>query len=169
MRAIITQERLKELLRYEPDTGHFYWRFERRGKGRLDRPAGTTKDASGRIQIRIDQRCYRAHRLAWLYVHGEFPPPDKSIDHINRDASDNRLANLRLATPLQQQGNRGANQGRRFKGISPNGAGWQARLTVDGRCVHVGQFATPEEAARAYDAAAIERWGEFAHTNFPPS
>jgi HNH endonuclease len=95
---VITQDQLKQRLRYDPDTGVFTWlNGWRKGK-----PAGC-KDAWGYLQIRISvkgiKKDYKAHRLVWLYLSGEWPPEE--IDHINGDRSDNRLCNLRAATSSQ--------------------------------------------------------------------
>jgi hypothetical protein len=91
---MITQERLKEVLQYDPLAGHFT-RLVRSSGGRKCRVgdiAGRTKPG-GYISIKIDRKEYYAHRLAWLYVYGKFP--DNEIDHINGMPSDNRLLNLR--------------------------------------------------------------------------
>ena len=87
----MNQQRLKECLRYDADTGLFHWIVKRKGvkKGGL---AGS-KMSHGYIAICIDGRDYTAHRLAWLYVHGS--EPSGYIYHINGDRADNRLANLR--------------------------------------------------------------------------
>lgn len=92
-------------------------------------------------------------------------------DHINGDPLDNRRANLRQATPLQNVGN--SKLSRRntsgYKGVSwwEHKKRWKAYIAHDRRQKHLGYFDTPEEAARAYDAAAREKWGEFAWLNFP--
>jgi hypothetical protein len=84
-------ERLKELLNYDPDTGVFTYR-QKCGKKRAGDVAGTIND-KGYTVITIDYRIYPAHRLAWLYVHGEWPK--QQVDHINRIRNDNRIASLR--------------------------------------------------------------------------
>ena len=91
---MITQFRLKELLDYLPDTGEFVWKIShpRAGKGRI---AGA-KDYHGYVVIRLDTVLYKAHRLAWLYVKGEWP--EKGLDHINQNKSDNRIENLEWVT-----------------------------------------------------------------------
>lgn len=82
----LTQDLLKSLLTYDPDTGV----FRRAGK------IITTKNTTGYIQISVKGRKYCAHKLAWLYVYGEYVPGD--LDHINRIRDDNRIANLRKVT-----------------------------------------------------------------------
>jgi hypothetical protein len=91
----LTQERLKELLHYDPETGIFTNLTQRGGHAKKGAVAGT-KNSIGYVCIRIDYDQYRAHRLAWLYVYGEFP--EKFIDHMNEIRDDNRIINLRLAT-----------------------------------------------------------------------
>jgi hypothetical protein len=94
----------------------------------------------------------------------------KWVDHINGDGLDNRRANLRLATPSQNAVNRrrqGVVSSTGFHGIKPNGTHWAAFVSINRKRHYLGTFATPEEAARAYDAAARQTYGEFAHLNFP--
>lgn len=98
---MITQEQLKELLDYDPDTGIFTWKVDRIAIG-AGRKAGWLSPR-GYIYITINSRRYLAHRLVWLYAHGFLP---SELDHINRDASDNRLCNLRVVTGSQNNRNR---------------------------------------------------------------
>jgi len=88
----LTQERLKELLHYDSGTGMFIWREDR---GRLAKKGGKAgcPHKKGWISLFVEGKAYKAHRLAWLYVYGEWP--QDQIDHINRDNSDNRIINLR--------------------------------------------------------------------------
>lgn len=92
-------------------------------------------------------------------------------DHINGDKLDNRRSNLRLATPAENCRNRGIASATRwgFKGVfkQPRGKGWMARIKAQGKLIHLGTHPTPEDAARAYDRAALEHYGEFARLNFP--
>ena len=96
-------------------------------------------------------------------------PDDMQVDHINGDKLDCRKANLRLATDLQNRHNtpphRDCVSG--FKGVSFNGKRWRARIYAQGKQRALGYFDTLEEAARVYDAAAKELYGEFAWLNFP--
>ena len=91
------------------------------------------------------------------------------VDHVNGDKMDCRVANLRLATDGQNAANKtmlGNRTG--YKGVERinHGTGnWRARIMVGRRCIHLGVFPTPVEAARAYDRAAVEHFGEFARTN----
>jgi hypothetical protein len=155
---MLTQERLKQRLSYDPETGVFT-----RRAGRMERPVGHAHKSTGYLYIRIDGRSYEAHRLAWLYVHGVLP---LRLDHRNLVRMDNRIANLRLATRSQNHANRlaQANSQSGLKGVcwdESNGR-WKAQL--QGR--HLGSFATAEEGAAAYDEVAKQVFGNFARTNF---
>lgn len=91
------------------------------------------------------------------------------VDHINRDGLDNRRANLRLATKSQNGMNSRDKRGTsRYKGVSweNENSAWYARITIGYRPIFWGRFQSEEEAARAYDAKAIELFGEFANLNF---
>jgi len=95
------KERLRELLEYDPETGVFIWKTGR-GSVKAGSVAGS-KEANGYVRIRCDGGRYMAHRLAWLYVHGEFPPEE--IDHINGVRDDNRLRNLRCVSRTENTRN----------------------------------------------------------------
>jgi hypothetical protein len=95
---MLTQDRLKEMLRYNPCTGLFYWRPGRpRPRIPVGKQAGwLTND--GYIQIGIDKKTYYAHVLAWLYTYGEWP---RTIDHLDENKSNNRVLNLLNVTQAE--------------------------------------------------------------------
>ncbi len=99
---MLTQERLLELIHYNPETGLFS-RLGGRRSDRVGKVAGSPQ-GQGYLLIFVDGRRYRAHRLAWFYMTGEWPAD--GIDHVNNIKTDNRFANLRLATRAQNEMNK---------------------------------------------------------------
>ena len=171
-----TLEDLQSLLSYEPDTGLFRWRVTRNAFGGPVTPgdiAGTlrphskTRQDGGYIQIGVDQRVYRAHRLAWWFMTGTPPPKKIDVEHENRDRADNKWKNLRLATRSQNNCNTKVRADNRsgFKGVHPSTGRatkpWFARITMNKKIIHLGHFDTLEEAAEARRAAEIQYHGEF--------
>jgi hypothetical protein len=100
---MLTAEQSREQLDYNPETGEFRWKVPRNGVI-VGAKAGTDCH-DGYISIRIFGKRYMAHRLAWLHHYGEWPIG--GLDHINGQRWDNRIVNLRLATPKQSAANRG--------------------------------------------------------------
>lgn len=151
--SILTQERIRELLTYDPDTGLFCWRKTRRNAKGF---AGTT-DPRGYVRISVDRKVYLAHRLAWLYVHGTWPANE--IDHINRVRNDNRLSNLRDTSRTVNTQNVGVRKdsacGLRGVGWHKAQRKWRARIQANGVCHELGYFLTASEAKAAYDLAAL--------------
>lgn len=96
-------------------------------------------------------------------------PSGVQCDHINGDRLDNRRQNLRLATHGENQFNRSPRKEHRYKGIHyfARDGRYQVSIRKDNRQFHLGYWDTAEEAARAYDQAAVFLFGEFARTNFP--
>lgn len=160
---VLTAKRLREVVSYDPETGHFTWLVSRPRARIGGRAGGLGPGCGGYWCITIDRRRYVAHRLAWLYMTGAWPRTEM-IDHINRDRSDNRFANLREATRGQNQVNSGkpSNNSSGFKGVRRRYGRWFAQIKKSGKHYHLGYFSTPEEAHRAYCTAAIKLHGEFA-------
>jgi hypothetical protein len=157
----LTIERARAVLRYDPDTGHFWWLVKLGLKCKMNAPAGNAM-RNGYRRITIDGAPYQSHRLAIFMTTGEWPPVD--VDHINADRADNRLANLRLASRRQNQGNRpGHSKLGNLKGTYQKGSKWVARIAVNYRHVHLGMFHTQEQAHEAYMKAAREHFGDFAN------
>lgn len=142
--------RLRELLKYDPATGVFTWR-ERRGPRVAGAQAGSVKNAKGYRYIRLDGALHFEHRLAWLYETGEWPAEE--IDHINGDASDNRIENLREATRGQNAQNLAMSPKNTsgYRGVcwDPVNGKWCAQIHA-GRHVKLGRFDTLEAANSAY-------------------
>lgn len=161
-RPAITQSRLKELLHYDPETGVFTRRVSRSGGGLAGSVAGTVgRDGYSRIQYAGRQ--YLAHRLAFLYMTGEFPA--ESVDHINRDRSDNRWGNLRPASTVENLRNKSpySNNSSGFRGVSLDKRlkKWKSYGAANGKLVYLGMFLTAEEAAATSRAWRDEHYGEF--------
>lgn len=147
---LITQKRLKKLLKYDPDTGEFRWRIRRSNRAPKGSIAGC-RDRYGYVVIRLDDMLYKAHRLAWLYCYGTWPA--KNLDHINQTPDDNRIANLREADQHEN------NQNRRLQRNSTSGATgvslhkasqrWHARVYTREGCRSLGYYDTKEAAILA--------------------
>lgn len=157
----LTLGRLLEILSYDPDTGVFRWRVYRARLARAGMIAGNSSD-SRYVVIQIDGKSYYAHRLAWFYVHHEWPP---LIDHIDGNGLDNRISNLRAATKslnavnmditaANTSGYRGVSWSKRYRK-------WVAKIKVDGRQQYIGSFSDKASAAQAYQKKALEIFGEF--------
>ena len=166
---ILTQERLREVLHYDPSTGIFTWLKRISIRIVVGARAGTSsgEQEGGRRQIGVDGVHYREHRLAWLYMTGEWPHPE--VDHKNMDASDNRWENLREATPVQNQGNKHAYANSRsgVKGVYWHTAAkrWAAVIRMNRKSQHLGLFDDIEGASAAYAAAASDYFGQFARVS----
>ena len=141
-------DRLKELLHYEPSTGVFTWKICS-GRAQIGAVAGHINKPHGYHVITIDGKKHKAHRLAWLYVHGSIP--DEQIDHKNRVRTDNRIDNLRPADQFTNMANAGDNARNTsgFKGVAWHEATqkWTVRLTVKRKTIYLGEYAAIETAA----------------------
>lgn len=150
---MITQEKLKKILEYNPDTGDFIRRTSYIKVKAGDKAGGINK--RGYREIRVLGKKYLAHRLAWLYINGYFP--EMIIDHINGDTQDNRISNLRLITASGNNQNRRKSRkdsNSKYLGISikqQNGkTRWQVRIQIEGVRFYLGLFDTEEEAYEIY-------------------
>lgn len=163
---MITQNRLKELLHYDPDTGWFTNLVQRGQRGAVGAICGYL-DAGGYTIIQIGGIKYRAGRLAWLYMMGEWPI---EIDHKDGVTNDDRWDNLREATRSDNVANSarpiGASGLRGVK-FDPKTSTWRSRVQYGNYREWLGPFDTAEEAHAAYLVAAEDRHGEFALHNRP--
>lgn len=153
----LTRDRLCELYVYDQYQGT----FTKRATGEINKGA---KDTCGYLHMTIDGSTYSLHRLAWLYMTGEWP--QHLIDHIDRNKGNNKWGNLRAASASENRinadpykSNRSGQRGVHF--YKPNSM-WCARLGVRGKRLHLGYFSDFDEACAVYREAADKHYGQFA-------
>lgn len=171
MRSDISAETVRQLLAYDPETGVLTWKprtpdmFSRNGRSQEwkcrnwnSRHAGKRAgcvDKSQYTKIRFYGGLFYAHRLAWVIVHGVWP--EANLDHKHGVNSGDRLSNLRPATQAENMQNRCASKRNSsgYLGVSwsISSKKWTARIRANGKYLHLGLFATAEEAAEAYLSA----------------
>ena len=152
----LTQERLKEVLAYDVDSGKFTWKIAISRSIKVGSTAGA-RGNGGYTQIKIDGIMYKAHRLAWLYKLGKFP--EYTIDHVNGISDDNRLCNLRDVIHQENQKNRSLQSNNKsgtpgvrwYKRLNK----WEANITIDSKFKYLGCFIDREEAIKARKEAEI--------------
>lgn len=148
----LTADRLRHLFSYDENDGALIRRCRVSSA-----PAGAVlgyarKD--GYLHAVIDYRFYLLHRLVWLYVKGEWPT--KQVDHINGIKDDNRIENLRDVSNAENNQNiyRATHISKTgLRGVFPHGSKWIAQIGVEGKTLHIGTFASTQEAHAAYCAA----------------
>ena len=160
----MNQNDLKELFSYNPETGEFIRLKSVAKRAKVGDKAGSI-NRDGYIYITINYKKFLIHRLAWLYVYGEFP--ENEIDHINGNPSDNRIGNLRSATRCENMNNVGkhTNNTSGYKGVSwsKEVKKWEAKIAVNKKRINLGYFDKLESAYNAYCQAAKNLHGEFAN------
>jgi len=146
----LSLERLRQVLRYEPETGGFYWIHRDTHKQKLGQYASIVR-SNGYLNICIDGQYYYTHRLAWFYVHGEWP---NIIDHINGEKFDNRIKNLRdVNTQTNLQNLKKAmvtNKSTGILGVRKLRGKFLAQITIEGKETHFGTFNSVEDAHAVY-------------------
>lgn len=153
----LTAARLRELLSYDPETGIFRRLVSTSRNAKAGDVAGGL-NSEGYVRISVDGSSYRAHRLAWLYVHGVWP--SDQLDHWNGVRNDNRYKNLREATNAQNQQNYGIPKSNSsgHVGVSwhKGHRKWLARIKLGGHQRYIGHFANIEDAVAARAKAKAE-------------
>lgn len=161
-REPLTAERLRELVSYDADTGIMRWIA--RGKGRRVGDAVGARNSKGALVTKINQTILYVHRLAWLYMTGEWPAV--LVDHINGDPADNRWCNLRAADYIQNGHNRKRHRNNTsgFKNVAwdKKNSRWEVILWKDGKNHRIGRFLDKADAIAASREAMRRLHGEFA-------
>ncbi|GAB3416843.1 HNH endonuclease [Massilia agilis] len=152
----ISVDYLREKFRYDPATGELFHRPSGRHVG---------APSKGYLKLNLLGTTRTAHRVAWALYYGEWPR--LQVDHLDRDRSNNRIENLRLASPSQNNMNMGVKGAVKAKGVSLDAKRrkFKAEIKLNGVTRFLGYFESVDEAAHAYNKAAIQYFGDFACLN----
>lgn len=165
---------IRETYTYDPEQGVITFRTTvGRKAGRV---TGVAQEKSGYMNLFVTlpsgRRNLKSHLVAWLLFHGVWP--DHEVDHRDGDKGNNKISNLRRATPGQNRANirkyktyGGKPCSSQFKGVSrlKRENVWQASIRVDGELLILGKFENEIEAALAYNKAAVKHYGSYAVLN----
>lgn len=165
---MITQQRLHELLNYDPITGMFTWKVSTSNRRKPGDPAGviTRYKNCTYMKVGVDGARYYAHRLAWLYVNGNMP---SLIDHINGDGTNNSITNLRPADKSKNAANSKTRRDNKsgYKGVfrHPITGNYGAFISCKGKRIYLGWYKSAEKAHAVYTQAAKNYFDEFARVS----
>lgn len=167
---LITSERIRELVVYNPESGRCFWKIKTPSGGTRQpgRELKGSPDKDGYLKATVDQRDYRLHRIIWLWMTGDWPK--RLIDHKDRNPANNRWDNLREADLTQNNGNmvkhRDNTSG--YKGVvwCPKVKKWRSQMSQkkEGggmKTVYFGYSDDPAEAHEFYKKGASAYFGEF--------
>jgi HNH endonuclease/AP2 domain len=152
----ITAHELQQIANYNATTGLFTWKITISNRAQAGKEFGSW-DMYGYKTVRINQKSYKLHRLAWLYVHGEMPKND--IDHINGIRHDNRIENLRDVTRKTNLENQTRlHTAKKYTSLigayfDKRKNSFYSRISVNNKNIHLGSFDTEQKAHDAYIAA----------------
>jgi len=146
----VNTETLQSLFDYS--NGNLIWKVNK-GRSKKGTIAGS-RDTKGYMQLKLNQKVYRLHRLIWLWHGKELP---EQIDHIDRNPLNNKIENLRAATQSENQWN----TERACNGVSFHKASnkWRARIKINNKEIYLGVFSDIEQARQVREEAARRRWG----------
>jgi hypothetical protein len=160
--AKLTAEEIRGLFDYDAETGELRWKVRHANRVRAGQIAGTRTPRGYRI-VEINNKPFKAHRIAWLIFYGEWPAG--IVDHKNELKDDNRISNLRVANSQESQWNRGGLSRNSFKGIIFRGGNknkqWRAEIRDGGRSRYLGYYHNEALAHMAYCETARELHGDF--------
>ena len=160
---MITQKELKEILEYNENTGKFFWKIKPMYNVNIGDKAGNNHN--GYTRLTINGKKYLTHRLAWLYVYGEFPKGD--LDHIDNDRGNCRINNLRIANKSTNGFNRKkqANNTSGIKGVIWSKASnkWMVKIGVNKKKLYFGVWNDLEFAELVAQEARAKYHGEYAN------
>lgn len=164
--SMLSHAELLRLLHYDPETGIFTWRVRAAQRVHIGDVAGSLNRGTGYRSIALNGNRFLEHRLAWLYMTGEWPK--NQVDHKNLKRDDNRWSNLRAATGSQNKGNQRKQKDHRgnHKGayIDARGGRHFSKIIHNGVRHYLGRFDSEIEAHEAYCRKAKELHGEFARS-----
>ena len=154
----LTAQRLRELFHYDPDTGIFTRKVKTWPGSYIGEVVGS-RHSQGYVQLKVEGKMRKAHRLAWLYMMGQWPCNE--IDHRDRCRSNNAWSNLRDVLPSANQHNRAPqiNNSSGYLGVtrSKNPAKpWRAQISLNGKRFNLGDFESAHLAFDAYQAAKLQ-------------
>lgn len=161
----IPAKELREWFDYSPETGELFWKKSPATQIKVGMKAGY-KGAKGYYRVKIKGQLYLLHRVIWALHNGEWPK--ECLDHVNGDKSDNRISNLREATWTENRRNGSQRGGKsQYTGVTWHNQTkkWMARFRGEGDQVFLGLFSCEKEAAKAYNKAAKNVYGDFAGLN----